>query len=137
MVSIIHPGSTGQYWSRQSAPLPYQQRDNGASDNKGSEREEAAVCCCTDRVCLHRQTFTGTWRSSKSAAVIWQRSTLPLSSPSENTPSCLFSCCLVVDRDIKVNHAKSSSPLSSAARTVYQMLSASFLAWKTHNMACR
>lgn len=137
MVSTIHPGSFGQHWSRHSALLPYRQRDNRASDNSGSEKEEAAACCCTDRVCLHSQTFMRTWDSSKSAVVIWHRSTLPSSSPPENTPSCLFSCCLIVDRDIKVNHTKSSSPQSGAARTVYQMLSASFLAWKTHNMACR
>lgn len=74
---------------------------------------------------LHRlnQTFTRTWDSSKSGAVIWQRSTLPVSSPSENTPSCLFSCCLTVDSEIKVNHAKSSgSPEQHSTHSVSNVI---------------
>lgn len=112
VVSIIYPASIGQYWSRLSALLPYWQQDNGVSNHNGTEKKDAAVLLHIQsglNLYLHSETFMRMLDSLKSGAVIWQRSTLPVSSPSENTPSSLFSCCLIVDNEIKVNRTESNT----------------------------
>lgn len=73
---------------------------------------------------------------SKSGAVVWQRSALPVSSPSENAPSCLFSCYLIVDNEIKLNCTKSSDLPEQHSIDNVLLLSISSLPWKTHSMAC-
>lgn len=134
VLSIIYPASIGQYWSRLRAPLPYWQQDNGASNNSGSEREEAAhsACVCTVRHTPERRIHQSV------ELVIWQRSTLPVRRPScGSTPSCLFSCRLIVDNEIKFNCTeKAASELPGRHVTVSQMLSISSSPPKTHSVAC-
>lgn len=80
-----------------------------ASTTEVKRKKLQCVAAQTESVCTVRHSWERWF--IKSVAVIWQRSTLPVSSPSENTPSCWFSCCLIVDSEIKLNHTKSGTSL--------------------------
>lgn len=108
VVSIIYPASIGQYWSRLSALLPYWQQDNGASNNNGSEKEDAAVLqnigSLFAQLDIHEKTgFIKVWCCH--LATLGTTCTQPLC---ENTPCCLFTCCLTVDNGIQLNGTTSS-----------------------------
>lgn len=107
-------------WSRLLALLPHWQRQKTTSNNKGSEGEEAA-------------TLQNTTHSNWSESLLVQQGihedarlvlgccchlaqlntaficTFSKSTHKRASPPCLFSCCLIVDNEIKLNRVKSSN----------------------------
>lgn len=127
VLSMTYPASFGRYWCRGSALLLYCQ--HGRTTTAVRSKKLQCVAAQSDSVCIvrhlgecgiHQSYFPSLGNAQQFC--------------SENTPSCLFSCCLTVGRDVKLNHTKSRS--LAEPHGMYQILSISFLAWKTHKTAC-